>query len=173
MSITILTHDARWKGLGPTVKRGVEAALADYLSSLRKQGSGKKKKLDASFRWHDKISIVVLLTNDAEVKALNAQYRGKNKPTNVLSFPDGSEEMDTQRKAITNLGDIAMAYETIAREASEQDKALKHHISHLAVHGTLHLLGYDHEQEAEAEAMEQLEIAILARMGIANPYEPK
>ena len=151
MTITILTHDARWKGLGPTVKRGVEAVLA-------------KQKVK-------KAALTVLLTNDAEMKALNAQYRGKNKPTNVLSFVNGAEEMDARGKTIKNLGDIAMAYETISREAGEQGKALKHHISHLAVHGTLHLLGYDHEVEAEAKAMENVEIAILARMGIANPYE--
>lgn len=144
--ISILVNEPRWKGLGPTVKRGVEAALA------------KQKVKQAALN--------VLLTNDAEVKTLNAQYRGKNKPTNVLSFPDG-EKID----GVLQLGDIAMAYETIAAEAAAQGKALKHHLSHLAIHGTLHLLGNDHEEDAEAEAMEALEIAILARMGIANPYE--
>lgn len=146
MIITILTHDARWKGLGPTVKRAVEAALA-----------AKRVR---------KATVTVLLASDAEVKALNAQYRGKNKPTNVLSFPDGTLSGGTK-----HLGDIAMAFETIAREAAAQGKALKHHISHLSVHGVLHLLGHDHEAAADAKAMEALEIAILTRMGIANPYE--
>lgn len=174
--ITILTHDERWRGLGPTVKRGVEAALLYLPSSARGgQGGGKKRRSDRVFIHATPTptlpltgggSITVLLTNDAEVKALNAQYRGKNKPTNVLSFPDG-EKID----GVLQLGDIAMAYETIAAEAAAQGKALKHHISHLAIHGTLHLLGHDHEEDAEAEAMEALEIAILARMGIANPYE--
>lgn len=152
MTITILTHDDRWKGLGPTVKRAVEAALLSFNSPSR----GKAKKR----------AVIILLTNDAEVKSLNAQYRGKNKPTNVLSFPNGEVE-----EGVTQLGDIALAYETIAREAEHQGKLLKHHISHLSVHGVLHLLGYDHEDDAEAKAMEKQEIAILARMGIANPYE--
>ncbi|MBX9727102.1 MAG: rRNA maturation RNase YbeY [Rickettsiales bacterium] len=166
MTITILTHDDRWKGLGPTVKRAVEATLADTLSYQRTLVSSKTKKLDASVRWHDKMMVTILLTNDAEIKSLNAQYRGKNKPTNVLSFTNGEVE-----EGVTQLGDIALAYETIAREAKQQGKRLKHHISHLSVHGVLHLLGYDHEDDAEAKAMEKQEIAILARMGIANPYE--
>jgi probable rRNA maturation factor len=181
INITILTNDPRWKGLGPTVKRGVEAALLTLPPSVRGgQGGGKKRNSDTVFIHTTPTPtlpltgggiITILLTNDAEVKSLNAQYRGKNKPTNVLSFPDGSEERDARGRTVRQLGDIAMAYETIAAEAAAQGKALKHHISHLAIHGTLHLLGYDHEQEAEAEAMEALEIAILARMGIANPYE--
>jgi probable rRNA maturation factor len=184
MSITILTHDDRWKGLAPTVKRAGEAVLVE-LSCQRRLASSKKKKLDTTSLcfpavsketgktgvWHDKVSLAILLTNDAEVKTLNRDYRGKNKPTNVLSFPDGSEEMGAHGKTVKHLGDIALAYETIAREAAEQGKALKHHLTHLTIHGILHLMGYDHEAEAEANAMETLEIAILARMGIANPYE--
>ena len=146
MTITILTHDDRWKGFGACVKRAAEAALA-------------KKRIK-------KAVITIVLSNDAEVKALNRDYRGKNKPTNVLSFPDGSVE-----SGVRQLGDIVLAYETIAREAKEQDKPLKAHLVHLTIHGTLHLLGHDHEADEEAEAMESLEIAILGSMGIANPYE--
>ena len=151
MTITILTHDARWKGLRPSVFRAVEATLLA--------------------RRVQKSTVTVVLADDAEVQALNAQFRGKNKPTNVLSFPDGSSQPDGQGRAIVHLGDIIMAYETIAREANEQGKKLKHHICHLGVHGVLHLLGDDHVLEAEAKAMEKQEITILARMGIANPYE--
>ncbi|MES2984794.1 MAG: rRNA maturation RNase YbeY [Pseudomonadota bacterium] len=146
MTITILTHDPRWKGLRPTVERAVAAALA------------QQKIIRAA--------VTVVLADDAEIQALNKQYRGKNKPTNVLSFPDGSVD-----GGVRQLGDIVMAYETLAREAVAQGKPLKRHLTHLAVHGTLHLLGFDHEVEAEAEAMEACEIKILARMGIANPYE--
>jgi probable rRNA maturation factor len=100
------------------------------------------------------------------VRALNRDYRGKNKPTNVLSFPDGTLEAGMKQ-----LGDVVLAYETIAREAAAQGKPLKHHVTHLSVHGTLHLLGHDHEDEREAQRMESIEIHILSRMGIANPYE--
>jgi probable rRNA maturation factor len=151
MNLTILTHDDRWKGLAPTVKRAAEAALA-------------KKRIK-------KAAVTFVLTNDAEVKTLNRDYRGKDKPTNVLSFPDGSKEMGSDEKPVVNFGDVVLAYETIAREAAEQGKALKAHLTHLTIHGVLHLLGYDHEAESEAEAMESLEIAILSSMGIANPYE--
>lgn len=165
MSIAILTHDPRWKGLAPTVKRAAEAALC-YLSSPRARTSSTKKKLDPRLRGDDKYSVAILLTDDAEVQQLNHQYRKKNKPTNVLSFPNGSVE-----GGVIQLGDIAMAYDTLAREAAAQGKPLKHHLTHLTIHGVLHLLGYDHEAESEAEAMESLEIAILGGMGIANPYE--
>lgn len=184
IEITILTHDRRWARLRSVLR----AAVAETLSCQRTLVSRKSKKLDAtSCRfptvssetgktgvWHDKngsVALTLVLTGDAEVQALNRRYRGKNKPTNVLSFPDGSEERGARGRTVRQLGDIAFAYETIAAEAAQQGKALKHHISHLAIHGTLHLLGFDHEEEAEAEAMEALEIAILARMGIANPYE--
>lgn len=146
MNLTILTHDERWKGFGPTVKRAAEAVLA-------------KKRLK-------KVAVTILLTSDAEVRALNRDYRAKDKPTNVLSFPDG-EEVDGVRQ----LGDIALAYETIAREAAEQGKKLKAHLTHLVMHGVLHLLGYDHETAREAHIMEAFEIQLLASMGIANPYE--
>jgi probable rRNA maturation factor len=151
MTLTILTHDDRWKGLAPTVKRAADAALA-------------KKRLK-------KVAVTFVLSNDAEVKNLNRDYRGKNKPTNVLSFPDGSEEMGADGKPVVNLGDVVLAYETIAREAAEQGKTLKAHLTHLTIHGVLHLLGYNHEAEDEANTMESLEITILSTLGIANPYE--
>ncbi len=121
-----------------------------------------------------RLSASLLFTGDAEVHALNREWRGKDKPTNVLSFPmlergdlaalnpDGPPEL---------LGDIALAFETCAREAAEKAIALEHHAAHLIVHGLLHLAGHDHETcAADAEAMEALEIKALAHMGIGNPY---
>ncbi len=121
-----------------------------------------------------RLSTSLLLTSDEEVHALNREWRGKDKPTNVLSFPmleredllalaqDGPPEM---------LGDLALAYETCEREAAEKGIALGDHAAHLIVHGLLHLAGHDHvESDAQAEAMEALEIAALAKLGIADPY---
>jgi probable rRNA maturation factor len=109
----------------------------------------------------DAAKLTVLLTGDANVKALNKQHRGKDKPTNVLSFPSADPDY---------LGDIAIAYGVTAREAVEAERPLANHAIHLAVHGVLHLLGYDHETPREADAMEALETEILAEMGIPDPY---
>jgi probable rRNA maturation factor len=121
-----------------------------------------------------RLAVSLLFTSDAEVHALNREWRGRDKPTNVLSFPmlergelaalglDGPPAM---------LGDIALAHETCAREAAEKGVPLEHHAAHLLVHGLLHLAGHDHvESDTEAEAMEALETAILAKLGIADPY---
>jgi probable rRNA maturation factor len=114
-------------------------------------------------------ALTVLLTDDAAIRRLNATWRGFDKPTNVLSFPPASGA-GQQAGAVKSLGDIAIAYETTAREAREEGKPLADHLSHLAVHGFLHLLGYDHESDGEAETMEQLERVILARLGVPDPY---
>lgn len=113
-------------------------------------------------------AVSIILADDAFITELNAQYRGKLNPTNVLSFPAGEEwELPGEPRM---LGDIVMAYETIAREAEEQHKTIPHHAAHMVVHGMLHLLGHDHQNDIEAERMEHLEIAVLDRFGIANPY---
>jgi probable rRNA maturation factor len=148
MTVTSEVEDPRWDRLPDaegTAARCVAAALG---------GDGR--------------GVNVLFTSDAEMRILNRDFRGKDAPTNVLSFPalpvqspDGGE---------TQLGDIALAFETVAREAGEQGKPLLHHVSHLIVHGTLHLLGYDHESDEAADAMEQRERDILAALGIPDPY---
>ena len=120
------------------------------------------------------IEISVKLSDDAEIQGLNAAYRGKDKPTNVLSFPmmqpDLLDAVNIGDDGETLLGDIILAHETCAREAQERGISLADHTTHLIVHGTLHLVGYDHENDAEAEAMEAIETRALASLGLADPY---
>jgi probable rRNA maturation factor len=115
--------------------------------------------------------LAVMLTDDSGIRTLNSNWRGIDKPTNVLSFPalqpDGGRREDDAPRM---LGDIAIAYQTMRREADEEQKPFDHHLSHLAVHGFLHLIGYDHETDDDADAMETLEQEILAQLGIADPY---
>lgn len=121
------------------------------------------------------VEVSVRLATDAEVRTLNAQYRHKDAPTNVLSFPMVQPDLldsvgHNSDDGEVLLGDIVLAYETCAREADEKGIALADHAAHLIVHGTLHLLGYDHLEDGEAEAMEAVEIAALAALGLADPY---
>ncbi|GHT94403.1 endoribonuclease YbeY [Alphaproteobacteria bacterium] len=132
---------------------------------------------------HYNVEICFLFTDDGELQILNNTYRGIDKPTNVLSFPAdsidnvlgdgyGSDE-ENDGECCSNwcvLGSIAMAYETIDRESTEQEKSFDNHLMHLVVHGVLHLLGYDHGDSSNAEQMENLEIKILSGLNVANPY---
>src|SRR5205085_7961994 len=152
--IDVIVESKLWDtapGAEATVRRALtEAAIA----------------LGANFKDR---TLAVLLTDDAAMRRLNAQWRGIDKATNVLSFPPAANA--TQRmEAVKSLGDVAIAYETSAREAAEEDKPFDHHLAHLAVHGFLHLFGYDHDSEAAASTMEQLERGILARLGVPDPY---
>ena len=131
-----------------------------------------KRAVDAV--WHqagrgaDAAEVSVVLSDDAMIRKLNKQFRGRDKATNVLSFPaddDGPSDMPRL------LGDIILAYDTIAREAVNQEKPIENHFQHLCVHGMLHLLDHDHRTDTEAKKMERLEVAILATMGIGDPYE--
>lgn len=117
--------------------------------------------------------ISLLACDDARITSLNADFRGKPRPTNVLSWPSGELEGAGGGGAAAEpvfLGDIALAYETCAAEAAEAGLTLARHATHLVVHGVLHLLGHDHDVDAEAEEMERIEIKILAGMGVDNPY---
>ena len=115
------------------------------------------------------VEVSVLYTDDSEVARLNAGWRGKSLPTNVLSFPAPPDQPVPDGEP-RPLGDIVLASGVVAREAAEQGKTLAHHALHLVVHGMLHLLGHDHVEDAEAETMEGLERMILAELGIADPY---
>lgn len=148
--IDIEVEDEAWSQALPTCGDVTMEAAKAALQSL--------PSADAGFG-----DVTVLLTDDETVRDLNARFRGKDSPTNVLSFP----AHDT---AHGHLGDIALAYGVCAREAVEQDKTLVAHLQHLVVHGVLHLVGYDHEDDAEAETMENLERQILAGLGLPDPY---
>ena len=142
--IEIEVEAEAWTGALPETEAVVETAAKAALGSV--EGD-----------------IVVLLTDDESVRELNARFRDKDRPTNVLSFP-------APDNAAPHLGDIVLAYGVCATEAQAQVKSLSDHLSHLVVHGVLHLLGRDHEDDAEAEEMEAEEREILAQIGVADPY---
>lgn len=112
--------------------------------------------------------LTVIFTDDAHIRVLNRRFRSKDKPTNVLSFP--AARPPKAKSFGPHLGDIIVSFQTVASEAGEGGLALEDHLTHLIVHGFLHLLGHDHEEDAKAVMMERLETAILANLGIADPY---
>ncbi|WP_158808337.1 rRNA maturation RNase YbeY [Beijerinckia sp. L45] len=148
-AIDISVEEPAWSAAGDVealARAAVDAALAASGDELT-----------------DESELSIVLCNDAFIAALNEKWRGLAKPTNVLSFP---VDMDSPA-----LGDIVIAYETVAREALEDGKTLRDHLSHMIVHGFCHLLGFDHETDEEAEAMEAMEARALAALGIASPFE--
>jgi probable rRNA maturation factor len=159
-----LEADEEWdssRSWEPLVRKAAEAAIAE--SAFPQLGESSRP-----------VELSVRLAGDEEVRALNAHWRGKDKPTNVLSFPMAEpyelEQADEDGPAIM-LGDIILAHGVCEREAAEKGVSINQHATHLVVHGTLHLLGYDHVAEADAAEMESREVRALARLGIANPYE--
>jgi probable rRNA maturation factor len=160
-TITVEIEDERWAtALADPTALATEAALAALAAACPGLTDGLA---------------VVLLADDATLQDLNRTWRSKDKPTNVLSFPAtetraGDMPAPEFDGIPLTLGDLALGYETIAAEAEAQGKSLAQHLGHLVVHGTLHLLGYDHEGDADARRMETLEIRILSGIGIPDPY---
>jgi probable rRNA maturation factor len=150
-SIDIVRESSLWEA-----EADVEATLQRTIAEATADVSTKDAEL------------AIVLTDDSRIRALNHAWRGLDKPTNVLSFP--ADDRGGRRGAPALLGDIVIAYETTKREAGAQGTPFLHHLAHLTVHGFLHLRGYDHEAEDEAEAMERLERQILARLEIPDPY---
>ncbi|MDP2061746.1 MAG: rRNA maturation RNase YbeY [Phaeovulum sp.] len=162
--VDIVFEDDRWQALG--LQALADAAAGAVLADQRLSGD---------------FEISLLACDDARIAALNADFRGKATATNVLSWP--AEALATEEDGATpfapdaedpmgaELGDIAIAWETCAREAAEQGKEIAAHVSHLLVHGVLHLLGYDHIREKDAALMEACELRILASLGVADPYD--
>jgi probable rRNA maturation factor len=151
-------------------------ALGDPLA-LASRAVAAARRATVAGTWLEFAEVSLLLTDDAAVRVLNARWRGQDRPTNVLSFPahdltPGSTPRSLPGPAAAPpwLGDVVLGFETVAFEAAAQDRPLADHVSHLVVHGTLHLLGYDHQTEADARVMEDLERRILAGLGVGDPY---
>ncbi len=153
LSLDISAPSALWRGL-PRARAMARETIAACAA-------------ESGFAAREGAEVSLCLTDDAEVRALNARWRGVDKPTNVLSFPAAPAERTSEAPT---LGDIALAYETLAHEAKESGASLADHYRHLVTHGFLHLIGYDHQTDEEAERMEALEKRILARLGVADPY---
>ena len=150
MPIEIVFADSRWKRI---------ASLDEHIT----------KAHALAFTKRDKVKLTSLrLSNDKEIKILNRNWRGKNKATNVLSFPAGPQRLPSGEMKM--LGDVILSYDTCIKEAKAAGKTLRDHAVHLVIHGLLHLVGQDHVNEADAVKMEKREIRILAKLGIANPY---
>lgn len=164
-----------WRALGDDV----EALVADAVRAALASGNPALASALDEARVCGEVS--VLLANDETVRILNRDYRDRDRATNVLSFPGveiepGATDVEGMIADLPPgqpllLGDIALALETVRREAAKQGKDVRAHMVHLVVHGTLHLLGYDHIEDDDAEVMEGLEVTVLAGLGIANPYE--
>jgi probable rRNA maturation factor len=150
----IVIEDDRWCA-DPSLVQAAEEAVA----ALARQNLAVLERTSAA---------TVLLSDDAHIMRLNADFRGKPAPTNVLSFPSPPQAMAPGSPPY--LGDVIIARETVEREAAEQAISVAHHLQHLTIHGLLHLLGYDHETDADAAVMEALETRVLASLGVADPY---
>ena len=161
MTVDTLTEDPRWEEFG--LEATADVAIRTTLLHL---GLDERQ-------W----DVSLLGCNDARISELNGEFRGKSQATNVLSWPSAERgakapgnRPDPPDKTDPELGDIAIAFETCAREAEAAGRPFQHHVTHLLVHGTLHLLGFDHENEADARLMETLEVEILATLGVPDPY---
>jgi probable rRNA maturation factor len=169
MSLTVHLDFAypAWKRAFPRLRRGMERAAGLAFAMAKKPPAFARRNFE----------IAIVLTDDRRIRTLNHDFRGMNKPTNVLSFPQ--LEMSARLEPVfarhpehkpIPLGDVVLAWQTVKRECREQSKPLENHALHLVVHGTLHLLGYDHIKTGDAKTMEKLECDILRGMGYPDPY---
>jgi len=153
VQIDVIVRSARWRKR-PTAKTIVKQAVLAAAKAVSTRP----------------IELAIVLSDDSAIRALNRNWRSKNAPTNVLSFPAATP--GNARSASPYVGDIVIAYQTTAREAVAEGKRFNHLLPHLAIHGFLHLLGYDHENDRDAQKMERLERKILKRLAIPDPYAP-
>lgn len=166
MTVDVVAEDARWADIEGA------AELTTRLAEI-----SRATLVHAGGRWPGRaVEMGIVLADDGLVRRLNRDYRGKDRSTNVLSFAltdnadDPAPETAADSAPPLMLGEVYLAYETVAAEAAEQNKTILDHTRHLVVHGVLHLIGYDHQEKAEADTMERLEAAVLDRFGVADPY---
>ncbi|TXH33159.1 MAG: rRNA maturation RNase YbeY [Rhodospirillaceae bacterium] len=160
LRIAVVIEEDDWQADLPAVSGLLRKAARRAMAQARQDGWQGSRKA------HE---LCIVLSDDRHVRQLNRDYRGKDKPTNVLSFA-ALDAGKPDSGMLWHLGDVILALGVVRKEAAKQRKALGDHLTHLVIHGVLHLLGYDHEEDAEAERMEALEIAALKRLGIGNPY---
>jgi probable rRNA maturation factor len=156
--IAVRILDPAWRRLWPAATRSARSAARTAL------GAADPSRLGVG------AEVTIVLADDGTVRRLNRQYRGIDQPTNVLSFGGTTGEHASAAGSPSILGDVVLARETVAAEANVQGKSISDHAVHLVVHGVLHLLGHDHQAAREADLMEAIEIQVLARLGVANPY---
>ena len=161
MAVDVVIEDARWETID--LRQIANQAFFETLFLLNLN--------------HKSFACCVLACDNKQIKQLNNKFRGKNCPTNVLSFPASSENYEvkstltpTETDNPRELGDIAIAFEICKKEATESQVKFEHHVYHLIIHSVLHLLGFDHEEEKNASKMEKIEVQVLAKLGISNPY---
>lgn len=156
LRLVVELEDPRWSDALPDVERILSQAIVLALENVESNGRP--------------VELGVRLVDDGTIKGLNREWRGRDKPTNVLSFPLGAPDPAGDPDLPWLIGDIVMGFDTVLGEAEAEGKPLGHHVAHLAIHATLHLTGHDHEAEDEATLMEKAEIALLGRLGIPDPY---
>ena len=161
MAVDVVIEDARWKTL--ELKQIANQAFFETLFFLDLH--------------HKSFACCILACDNKQIKHLNNKFRGKNCPTNVLSFPASLENYEikntltpSEANNFHELGDIAIAFEIVKKEANKSKVKFEHHVYHLIIHSVLHLLGFDHEEEENATKMEKIEVQVLAKLGISNPY---
>ena len=156
LTMVLEVEDDRWNQALPRAAELIEAALKAALADVDSQ----ERSMEVGVR----------LVDDGTIQGLNRDWRGRDKPTNVLSFPLGDPGPIAAADVPWLLGDIVMSYDTVMAESARDGKPLEHHVVHLTVHAALHLIGHDHIGDAEAETMEAAEIDLLAKLGIPDPY---
>lgn len=163
LEIELIIEDQRWSEISKDFSFLKEASLL----ALSQEAT---ETAPLAMKSPHRLAVLVM-SDDASIKDLNQTYRGRDKATNVLSFPSTESLLPGEENEPVHIGDVILAYDYVSEEAKNEKKALQTHLSHLVVHGVLHLLGYDHETSEDAEAMETLEIKLMKQLGLENPYE--